>query len=119
MRLGVRLIRLAAPLAAAGLLAGCFQPLYGEHTVGGGPSIKAAMGSVDVSQIPAPNGTPESPAATSAGSSGTWPSSGTSAPTAWVSRSATWRPPPSPNTCIVVPSGNSSPDMFSTTPTRR
>ena len=60
MRLGVRLVRLAAPLAAAGLLAGCFQPLYGEHTIGGGPSIKAAMGSVDVSQIPAPNGTPES-----------------------------------------------------------
>jgi len=59
MRLGVRLIRLAAPLAAAGLLAGCFQPLYGEHTVGGGPSIKAAMGSVDVAQIPASSGTPE------------------------------------------------------------
>jgi len=59
MRLGVRLIRLAAPLAAAGLLAGCFQPLYSEHTIGGGPSIKAAMGSVDVAQIPASSGTPE------------------------------------------------------------
>jgi LPS-assembly lipoprotein len=46
-------------LAAAGLLAGCFQPLYGEHTVGGGPSIKAAMSAVDVAQIPAPSGTPE------------------------------------------------------------
>jgi LPS-assembly lipoprotein len=50
---------LAVPLAAAGLLAGCFQPLYGEHTVGGGPSIKAAMSAVDVAQIPAPSGTPE------------------------------------------------------------
>jgi LPS-assembly lipoprotein len=59
MRLGVRLIRLAAPLAVAGLLAGCFQPLYSEHTVGGGPSIKAAMSAVDVAQIPAPSGTPE------------------------------------------------------------
>ena len=59
MRLGVRLIRLAAPLAAAGLLAGCFQPLYSEHSIGGGPSIKAAMGSVDVAQIPASSGTPE------------------------------------------------------------
>ena len=48
-----------APFAAACLLAGCFQPLYGEHSVGAGPSIKAAMGSVDVSQIPAPNGSPE------------------------------------------------------------
>src|ERR1700730_6259105 len=61
MRLGVsRLVRLAAPLVAAGLLAGCFQPLYGEHSIGGGPSIKAAFGSVDVSQIPAPSGSPES-----------------------------------------------------------
>jgi len=59
MRLGVRLIRLAAPLTAAGLLAGCFQPLYGEHTTGGGPSIKAAMSAVDVAQIPASSGTPE------------------------------------------------------------
>jgi LPS-assembly lipoprotein len=60
MRLGMlRLIRLAAPLAAAGLLAGCFQPLYGDRSVGGGPSIKAAMSSVDVSQIPAASGTPE------------------------------------------------------------
>jgi LPS-assembly lipoprotein len=61
MRLGVsRLVRLAAPLVAAGLLAGCFQPLYGERSIGGGPSIKAAFGSVDVSQIPAPSGSPES-----------------------------------------------------------
>jgi LPS-assembly lipoprotein len=60
MRLGtLRLIRLAAAFAAAGLLAGCFQPLYGDHTVGGGPSIKSALSTVDVSQIPAPNGTPE------------------------------------------------------------
>jgi LPS-assembly lipoprotein len=59
MRLGVRLVRLAAPLAAAGLLAGCFQPLYGERSIGGGPSIKAAMSAVDVSQIPAPSGSPE------------------------------------------------------------
>src|ERR1700722_1887437 len=65
MRQGVpvgvpRLIRLVAPFAAACLLAGCFQPLYGEHSVGAGPSIKAALGTVDVAQIPAPNGTPES-----------------------------------------------------------
>jgi LPS-assembly lipoprotein len=60
MRRGMSLVRLAAPLLAAGLLTGCFQPLYGEHTIGGGPSIKAALGSVDVSQIPAPNGSPES-----------------------------------------------------------
>jgi len=50
---------LIVPFTAAGLLAGCFQPLYGDHSIGGGPSIKAALGSVDVSQIPAPNGSPE------------------------------------------------------------
>jgi len=55
-----RLARLAAPFAASALLAGCFQPLYGEHTIGNAPNIRAAMSSVDISQIPAPNGTPES-----------------------------------------------------------
>lgn len=54
------LARLIVPFAAACLLAGCFQPLYGDHSIGGGPNVKAAMRAVDVSQIPAPNGTPES-----------------------------------------------------------
>jgi LPS-assembly lipoprotein len=64
MRKGIlgisRLIRLAAPFAAACLLAGCFQPLYGEHSVGAGPSIREQMRTVDVAQIAAANGTPES-----------------------------------------------------------
>jgi LPS-assembly lipoprotein len=55
-----QLARLIAPFVAACLLAGCFQPLYGEHSIGAGPNIRAALGSVDVSQIPAPNGSPES-----------------------------------------------------------
>ena len=54
-----RLARLLASFAAACLLAGCFQPLYGDHSIAGGPSIKAALGTVDVAQIPAPNGSPE------------------------------------------------------------
>jgi LPS-assembly lipoprotein len=53
------LARLIAPFAAACLLAGCFQPLYGDHSIGAGPNIKAAMATVDVSQIPAPSGSPE------------------------------------------------------------
>jgi LPS-assembly lipoprotein len=44
---------------AAALLAGCFQPLYGEHSIGNSPNIRAAMASVDVSQIPAASGSPE------------------------------------------------------------
>ncbi len=53
------LARLAAPFAALGLLAGCFQPIYGQYSIGGGPNIRAALASVDVSQIPAPGGSPE------------------------------------------------------------
>jgi LPS-assembly lipoprotein len=51
---GLVLLTLAAPLA------GCFQPLYGSRTLDGGPSVNALLSQVDVSQIPAGNGTPES-----------------------------------------------------------
>jgi len=54
-----RLVRLVAPFAALGLLSGCFQPIYGSHSIGGGPNIRAAMASVDVAQIPAASGAPE------------------------------------------------------------
>lgn len=54
-----RALRLAAGFGAAVLVAGCFQPLYGERTLDGGPSIKSALKQVEVDQIPAPNGTPE------------------------------------------------------------
>ena len=61
MRLGIArlLARLIVPFAAAGLLAGCFQPLYGDHSVAGAPSVKAAFSTVDVAQIPAQSGSPE------------------------------------------------------------
>lgn len=54
-----RWARVATTLAAAGLLAGCFQPLYGEKSLTGGPGVRERMSSVDVGNIPAPNGTPE------------------------------------------------------------
>ena len=54
-----RLTRPLAALALAGLTAGCFQPLYGDHAIGrrrqGGVGDKLA--SVDVAPIEAPNGT--------------------------------------------------------------
>jgi LPS-assembly lipoprotein len=50
--------RLAVVLAIAGLTAGCFQPLYAEKTLTGEPGLKEVMSTVDVAQIPAPNGTP-------------------------------------------------------------
>jgi LPS-assembly lipoprotein len=55
-----RLIRLAAVFVLAALTAGCFQPLYAERTIAGGPGIAKAMKSVEVLQIDAANGTPES-----------------------------------------------------------
>ncbi len=51
-------VRIVAALGLAGLLAGCFQPLYGDKaTVGGGAALRDKLASVEVAQIPAPNGT--------------------------------------------------------------
>ena len=52
-----RTARLVALLALAGLTAGCFQPLYGDKTVDGGPGIVDRMSSVNVLPVDAPNGT--------------------------------------------------------------
>jgi len=49
--------RILAVLAMAGMTAGCFQPLYGEKTVDGGPGITDKMSSVEVLPVGAPNGT--------------------------------------------------------------
>jgi LPS-assembly lipoprotein len=53
-----RISRLTLTFVLAGLVAGCFQPLYGERSLAGGPGINDALAAVDVSQIVAPNGTP-------------------------------------------------------------
>jgi LPS-assembly lipoprotein len=55
-----QVIRLAAVIGIAALTAGCLQPLYGDHSALGGPGITTAMAAVDVQQIVAANGTPES-----------------------------------------------------------
>jgi LPS-assembly lipoprotein len=49
-------------LGCAGLVGGCFQPLYGTSTLdnyGAPPPIRTALASVEVAEIDAPNGTPE------------------------------------------------------------
>ena len=59
-RCGRRLLRsLAAALALAASLGGCFQPMYAERSLDGGPGLRAALGAVDVAQIPARSGTDE------------------------------------------------------------
>lgn len=55
----VRILALALVFAAAGLTAGCFQPLYGDRSVAGGPGLRQALSSVEILPIEAPNGSPE------------------------------------------------------------
>jgi LPS-assembly lipoprotein len=54
-----RWVRNGVALGLAWLLAGCFQPLYGDRAGTGDSPVRAALSSVDVKQIPAANGTPE------------------------------------------------------------
>ncbi len=43
--------RLAAISALSIALAGCFQPMYGELPVGGGPSLRDALRDVEIAEI--------------------------------------------------------------------
>jgi LPS-assembly lipoprotein len=54
-----RVASLVSTLALAGLLSGCFEPLYGERTLSGGPGLRARMNAVEVPPIRVPNGTPQ------------------------------------------------------------
>jgi LPS-assembly lipoprotein len=49
-----RYARLSVALAAAVLVAGCFQPLYGERSPTGGSALREALRTVDVLEIDAP-----------------------------------------------------------------
>ncbi len=50
---GIRFGRLAATLVVAAGAGGCFQPLYGDRSVDGGPGLRSALAAVDVKQIDA------------------------------------------------------------------
>jgi len=52
-----RLLRLAAVVALGALTAGCFQPLYGDHSIGADGDVRGKLASVDVPAINTPNGT--------------------------------------------------------------
>lgn len=54
-----RLLRLAPALCAAALVAGCFQPLYGERPSIDGESMRDKLSAVEVTRVPAAQGTPE------------------------------------------------------------
>ena len=53
-----RFAGLACALALGTLLAGCFEPLYGEKTLAGGPGLRDRLSSVSVDRIGAPSGSP-------------------------------------------------------------
>jgi LPS-assembly lipoprotein len=54
------MVRAAAALAIAATAGGCFQPIYGEHSVTGGPVLREQLSAVDILQIDAPKGSDES-----------------------------------------------------------
>lgn len=51
--------RIALVFLCAGLVGGCFQPLYGQRSATGGTPIAAQLAAVEVQPIDAANGTPE------------------------------------------------------------
>jgi LPS-assembly lipoprotein len=53
------LVRVVLVLAMGALTGACFQPLYGNRTVGTEDSVRDKLGSVDIPEIKAANGTPE------------------------------------------------------------
>src|SRR5665213_206520 len=59
-RTAVRLLRLGVVLAAAGLVAGCFQPLYGRGPSADVDSVHDKLGEIDITTIAARQGTPVS-----------------------------------------------------------
>ena len=54
-----RIARAATLMAAAVLVAGCFQPLYGDRSISGEPRLREALSSVQVMEIKAAANTPE------------------------------------------------------------
>lgn len=58
LRSGSRWVRLGAALGLAALTAGCFQPLYGDRSVTGGPGVGPALAAVEIMPIDAPPATP-------------------------------------------------------------
>lgn len=57
-RSAARLARLAVVLAAAGLVGGCFEPLYGSRPTLNAESVRDKLGAVDIPPIPARQGSP-------------------------------------------------------------
>jgi LPS-assembly lipoprotein len=53
------IVHFAFVLAFGALTGGCFQPLYGNQTIGSDDSVRDKLSSVDIPEIRAGNGTPD------------------------------------------------------------
>ena len=53
-----RIAPLATALALAGLLGGCFEPMYAEKTLAGGPGLNQRLRAIVIDPIRAASGTP-------------------------------------------------------------
>jgi LPS-assembly lipoprotein len=58
-RAAARAARLAVALAACGLVAGCFEPLYGNRPSVDSENVHDKLGDVDIAPIPTRQGTPQ------------------------------------------------------------
>jgi LPS-assembly lipoprotein len=52
-------LRTLAGLALVALTAGCFQPLYGDRSLDGNPTLRDSLSAVEILEIPAPKATDE------------------------------------------------------------
>jgi len=55
----LRLMRLALALGAAGLVAGCFEPLYGARPAADSENVRDKLAEVQLAPVPARQGTPQ------------------------------------------------------------
>lgn len=99
---GWQAARVAAALLLAGCCTGCFQPLYGEHSLAGNGNLRAALTAVDVVPIEAPGGTAAARVAVELRNALTFELNGGAGPSAPTHRLIT-RMVPSANSLIVDP----------------
>jgi LPS-assembly lipoprotein len=100
------LVRLAVVLAAAGLTAGCFEPLYGRKNVPpGADSVRDKLAEVDIPIIPARQGSPAARVAVSMRNALQYDLNGGAGPNAPTHRLTLTVTPTSSSVIIDVASG--------------
>jgi LPS-assembly lipoprotein len=60
IRISRQVVRFVVVLALGALTGACFQPLYGSQSASADGSVRDKLGAIEIANIPAGNGTPES-----------------------------------------------------------